>query len=122
MSVESSLYSTLNANSGVRALVGLSTSPQSSRIYYRKLPEVPAYPYIEFETRRVPISTLSGVSDMKRYTAIIRCHALTPDAADALADAVVSALEGNGYEDERYPFEDEQTKSYSVILEWSILD
>lgn len=121
MSVKTDLYSTLNSNSGVRAIVGEGTSPQQSRIYPVNAPESTAAPYIVYTIADQPISTLSGVNDLHSYDLTIWCYALTSDGADALADAVHDALEGNGYQSDRYQFYDSLTKQYSVILGWDQL-
>ena len=39
MSIVTDLYATLNADAGVRAIVGEATSPQHSRIYPNHAPE-----------------------------------------------------------------------------------
>lgn len=120
MSVKTDLYSTLNSNSGVRAIVGEATSPQQSKIYPVHVDSA-ACPYIVYTIADQPISTLAGVNDLHSYDITIWCYALTSDGADALADAVHDALEGNGYQSDRYQFYDSLTKQYSVILGWDQL-
>jgi len=48
-------------------------------------------------------------------------HALTWDGAQALANAVHTALEGNGYQEFRTDGYEAQTKIHSVFLDWSFL-
>jgi len=122
MSVKSDLYSTLNTNAGVRAIVGTADSPQQSRIYPGVAPESATAPYIDYGVlSRFPISTIKGTNNKHDYSIRISCHATTHTGADALADAVFTALEGNGYQDGRYDFYDDSTKLHSVTLEWSFI-
>lgn len=122
MSINSDLYNTLNTTAGVRSLVGISSSPQQSRIYPGVAPESATLPYIDYETlSRFPISTIKGVSDVQEYTVRIGCNATTHTGANALADAVFAALEGDGYQDNRYDFYDESTKIHSTTLEWAFI-
>ena len=116
------IYALLNPVSGIQALVGRGTSPQSSRIYLGVAPESATKPYIEcHRTTDTPISTLSGVSDPHHESIQFSCYAATYDAAQALADAVHDALEGNGYQDYRSDSYDSNTKTHGVFLDWSFI-
>lgn len=126
MSVVTDMYDTLNADAGVRAYVGISSSPQESKVYAGKAPENTALPYIVFFTvNRTPFSTVPGTDDMHRYTIQIRAHSNEYDEAQAINDAVHDALEGNGYMDDRRefyetPFEGD-IGTYSDIMEWNFI-
>jgi len=119
VSVRTDLYSVLNNNSGVRAIVGISSSPQTSKIYADHVRAGVTVPYIVYSVSSQPISTLDGIGNLFRQSLNIRCYADTSDKADALANAVYSALEGNGYQSDRFPFYDDDTDIYSVIMEWA---
>jgi hypothetical protein len=114
------IYSLLNPVSGIQSIVGQSTSPQSSRIYPGLSDETAALPLIEYSTvSQEPFSTLYGVGDPHRVRMQISCHAATYDGAQALADAVHAALEGNGYMEFRSDGYEQETKTYSVFIDWS---
>ena len=119
MSIITDLYATLNTNAGVRAIVGEATSPQHSRIYHNLAPESAAKPLITFfivsDTR---MNTIKGVSDQQRELVQISCHENTYEAAQTLADAVYSALEGNGWQSHRTDLYDPSTQTHSVHLDW----
>lgn len=122
MSVLTDLYSILNTNSGVRALVGINSSPLQSRIYAGHAEEGAAYPNVTVATlTRTPLDSIKGVGDLHQHTIQISCHSVTFDQAQAVADAVHAALEGNGYQDSRFDFYDDLTKTHSVNLEWSFI-
>jgi len=122
MSVITDLYSVLNTDAGVMALVGTGSSPQQSRIYPMIAPESAALPLIEYSTvSEIPISTIAGVDDMDRHRIQMSCHAATFDDAETLADAVFAALEGNGYQELRLPAYQAETKTFSVFIDWSFL-
>lgn len=120
MSVLTDLYATLNANAGVRSYVGVSSSPQQSRIYPSgNVPEGAALPHVSYQTVvRIPIDTLTGTNNLHQYTVQISAHARTYAQAQAIAEAVHDALEGNGYMEGWFDFYDDQTKTHSVNLEW----
>lgn len=123
MSVITDLYRILNTASGVRAYVGINSSPLQSRIYPGHAEEDAAYPNITLSTvTRTPLDSLSGVGNLHQHTIQISIHSLTFDQAQAIADAVHAALEGNGYQDGRFDFYDETTKTHSVNLEWLFTD
>jgi hypothetical protein len=128
MTVPDTVYTTLNADAGVRAYVGISgVSPQHSRIYYDHAPESAARPYIVFFTvAGTNLDTLSGVGDMTRRTIqldlIVDAEVSTPETAEAFADAVETALEGNGYLQGRQSQYDPATKSFRRIIDWAFLN
>ena len=119
MSILTDLYATLNTNAGVRAIVGLSTSPQQSKIYLVHADDV-SKPFVTFDllsgTRD---HSLPGTSDMERQVIQINCNETTAELAEALADAVFSALEGNGYQENRSNIYFEDTQTYSAIIDWA---
>lgn len=116
------VYALLNPVAGIQSLVGLGTSPQSSRIYPGVAPEDTALPYIEVHSViDQPINTLAGVDDMHRERIQLSCYAATFDGAQALADAAHDALEGNGYQESRVASYGEKTKTHAVFLDWSFL-
>ena len=117
------IYALLNPVAGIQALVGQGTSPQSSRIYPTIAPESAALPLIEYSVvTDEPESTLTGVGDTHRQRIQISCHALTYDGAQALANAVHDALEGNGYQAYRSDGYQGPTKTHSVVIDWSFID
>ena len=117
-------YALLNPVSGIQAIVGTGSSPRQSRIYPGIAPESAALPYIECHlTTETPFSTLSGVGDPMHQSFQFSCYAITSDGANALADAVYAALEGNGYQDYRSgQMYEANTKTYLVPLDWSFID
>lgn len=122
MTVTTDLYATLNANAGVQALVGTGSSPQQSRIYPIGATEDKALPLVGYSTvSEIPIDTITGVTDMKRHRIQMNCHARTHDGANALADAVFAALEGDGYQTLRLDLFEAATKTHTVIIDWSFL-
>lgn len=124
MSIATDLYATLNAASGVRAYVGTADSPQQSRIYPSgNVPESAAFPHIAyFTTARSPISTLAGSGDAHQHVVQIDSHARTFAEAQAIADAVHAALEGNGSQEARFDFYDERVKAHIASIEWLFID
>jgi hypothetical protein len=124
MSIASNLYATLNANSGVRAIVGIASSPQESRIYPGVVPDGAALPHIKYSIvseDRVP--TIPGTVALKRQRIQIECHAapMDYDAAQALGDAVYAALVGNGYQEFRTDIYSPDTMTHVVWIDWSFM-
>ena len=117
-------YALLNPVSGIQSIVGTGSSPQQSRIYPGVAPESAAMPYVEYHlTTETPFSTIAGVNDAMRQSFQFSCYATTYDGANALANAVFAALEGNGYQDYRSgAMYDEKTKTYLVPIDWSFID
>jgi hypothetical protein len=127
MTIPNTVYSTLNNDAGVRAYVGISgTSPQHSRIYFDHVPESATRPYIAFFTiSKTNLHTISGVGDMARtliqLELIVNAETSTPEVTEAFADAVETALEGNGYLQGRQDFYDRETKSFRRVIDWAFL-
>jgi hypothetical protein len=123
MSIITDLYATLNTDAGVRAIVGQDTSPQQSRIYPGHAPESATVPLITYDRiTGTRIDTLPGVGDMQSHLIQINCVDTSAILAQTLADAVYSALEGNGYERNMGGIIfDTSTKTYMVPLDWSFL-
>lgn len=114
------VYALLNPVAGIQALLGTGSSPQHSRIYLGIAPETAALPLVECHaTSNTTFNTLSGVGDAHRESIQFSCHALTNTQANAVADAIYAALEGNGYQEFRTEGYDPKTKTHSVFLDWS---
>ena len=113
------LYSTLNADAGVRAIVGEATSPQHSRIYPGHAPESAEVPFITYQlVSGNRFDTLPGVGDMQRQLIQMNCVQTTPELAHALADAVYAALEGNGWQSGKIDLYQPDTDTHTVALDW----
>ena len=123
MSAQSQLYDALNAASGVRAWVGIVSSPQESRIYPEIAPEDVTLPYICFYVvSNTRLSTIGGVGDPARTQVQISCYAANYDDAQALGDAVYAALEGDGYLELRFDSFDFATRNHVVSIDWNFID
>jgi hypothetical protein len=116
------IYALLNPDSAIQALVGLGTSPQSSKIYPGVAAQTVDLPLIEYNmVGETKISTIAGVGDPANERVQISCHADTYDEANTLADAVFDALEGNGYQLYRSNAYQQSTKTFSVFIDWGFL-
>ena len=116
MSIESELYDTLSGAAGVTALV-------STRIYPNLVPENTANPCIDYSLiSGTRFHTLMGQNDMRRGVVQISCHADTYAGAKAVADAVIAALQGNGYLQSEFDFFDPSTETFTVAVDWAQLD
>ena len=123
MTIATDLYNTLNTDAGVRAIVGEATSPQQSKIYPSHAPESAAVPLITYSLiTGTRFDTLPGVGDMQRQLIQINCVDTTFVLAHALADAVYSALEGNGWQSSKNDIYDATTDSYMVALDWLLYE
>ena len=121
MSIITDLYATLNTDAGVRAIVGQATSPQQSKIYASHADDV-SKPFITFSLiAGIPFSTIPGISDIERQLIQINCNETTPGLDEPLADAVVAALEGNGYQENRSNIYFEDTQTYAAIVDWAFM-
>ena len=115
MSIETTLYSTLSNNAGVAALV-------STRIYPSLVPESAALPYVDYlNVAGSRINTLPGVGDAIRARIQMNCNATTYAGAVALADAVIAALEGDGYLELEYDLYSSETQTHTRIVDWSFI-
>lgn len=91
MVAEQSLYTLLSENSGVTALV-------STRIYPDAMPEGCVYPAVVFSrTGTEPLASISNVSYGSDVTLTIGCWGKTRTSADAVASAIVSALNNTDF-------------------------
>ena len=116
MSIETTLYTTLSGDAGVAALT-------STRIYPNVAPEDTALPYLIYSAiSSERFHTLPGIGNMQRKVIQIDCNATTYSGAKALTDAVISALEGNGYQQSEYDLYDDTTQTHSVFIGWAFLD
>jgi len=119
MSIVTDLYSTLNADAGVRAIVGEATSPQHSKIYPNHAPESADKPFITFMiVSGSQFDTLKGVNDQERQLIQISCHDSNYEASQALADAVFNALEGDGWIELRTDLFQPDTQTHTAIIDW----
>ena len=111
MTIEADLYSVLAADAGVSALV-------STRIYPNLAPESAANPLITyFMLAGTREHTLPGANNMKRKLVQISCHADTYSGAKALAAAVDSALQNNGYLRNEIDLYDPDTQTHTEITD-----
>ncbi len=78
------VYTQLAADAGVSALV-------STRIYPRRLPQSPSMPAVTYQ--RVSSAPKMGTTNVRRSRYQLNCWDLTPDGAQALADAAKAAME-----------------------------
>jgi hypothetical protein len=119
MTIATDLYNTLNTNAGVRAIVGINTSPQHSRIYPVHAAETATVPLISYSLiSGTRVSTLVGVGDQERQLIQINCVQTSFPLAETLVNAVYSALEGNGWQAAKNDFYDEQTRTYMIAIDW----
>lgn len=115
MSIETTLYSTLAADSTVSAIVG-------TKIYPNPAPQGTAKPMISyFVVSGTREHTLTGVGDMQRKLIQVNCHADTYSGAKTLANAVIGALEGDGYMTNYIDLYDPQVQTHTVAIDWSFL-
>lgn len=91
MTAETSLYSALDANVGLEALV-------ANRIYPDVLPEGIAYPAVVFSrTKTDPIPSISGQSFGADVDLAIAAWGTTRTSVDAVAAAIENALTNSGF-------------------------
>jgi len=115
MTIETDLYTTLSGNAGLSALV-------STRIYPNLVPPNTANPCIDYSTvAESRVDTLAGISDMRRSMIQISCHADTYASAKGVAEAVFSALDGNGYLESAVDYYDPGTQTHTVAITWRFL-
>lgn len=114
MTIETDLYATLMAASGVTAI--------TTAITFDLAEENVSKPYIVLNlVSGTKIDTLTGVSDMDRKVMQISCRGDTRSSVKTLAAAVIAALEGNGYKQLEIDYYDPDTRTYSTIVDWSYL-
>lgn len=115
MSIETDLYSTLSGAAGVTALV-------STRIYANLVPENATNPCIDYALiAGTRLHTLIGQNDMERKLIQISCHGNTHASAKAVAEAVLAALQGDGYQQSMFDFYDPDTQTHTVAIDWAQL-
>ena len=115
MTIETDLYSTLSGDAGVSALV-------STRIYPNLAPESAGNPLLVYSTvAENRVDTLPGTNDMRRSMMQISCHADTYAAAKGLAEAVFTALAGNGYLESAVDFYQPDIQVHTVAITWRFL-
>ncbi len=94
MAAESTLYAMLSAHAGLAALVG---SGDAARIYPDALPEDCDYPAVVFSRASTePIATIHGAVHGAFVTLAISAWGESRSSADAVADAIESALNAGG--------------------------
>ena len=115
MSIETNLYSTLTGDSGVSSLIG-------TRVYPNLAPEGAANPLVTYQlVAGSREATIAGVGDAVRKRIQLSCHANTYSSAKAVAAAVISALEGDGYCELEYDLYDPTTQTHTVIVDWAFM-
>lgn len=115
MSIETSLYSTLTGDAGVSALIG-------TRVYPNLAPEGAAHPLVAYSViSGSHIDTIPGTGDTTRKLVQIDCHANTYSSAKAVAAAVISALEGDGYHRGEHDIYDSQSQVHTVAITWAFM-
>lgn len=116
MSAESTLYGILSTAAGVTALV-------DTRIYPDLIPEEKAAPYIGYERVSTdPVNTIHGTTLAQDVGLVIACWADTRLAAEALADAVETAMRAAGHlYTARGAEMDEATGRLAARLDYSLL-
>jgi hypothetical protein len=115
VSVETDLYTTLSAASGVTTLV-------STRLYVGYAPENATLPYVVYSlvgTDR--LATLPSVGDPARKRMQIECVGTTYASAETVAAAVITALTQNGYQQSAYSLYDDITQRHSFLVDWSFI-
>lgn len=86
--MESDLLAVLEGNAGVSALVG-------ARIYPLILPQRVTLPAIRYQViSTLPQPTHNGASGLRQYRIQLSVHAATYSAAQAVAEALHTALDG----------------------------
>lgn len=122
MSIETTLYAALIADSGVTALVA-SGSPLVYRIYPQIAPDNAAVPYITYQVVATEAhNKLAGAPDTERKVVQINCIANTYASAKGVSEAVKSALNVsigylNGEGDDYFP----QTERHRVRLDFALI-
>jgi len=92
MSVETTLYATLSADAGVRAIVS-SGSPLDHRIYPQIAPDTAVLPYLTYQLITAnPFNVLAGAPGGERKLVQINCIANSYSEAKTLAAAVKAAI------------------------------
>lgn len=124
-SAEAALIAALAADAGVSALAG-------SRVFIKGGRQGEAYPYVTVQRISTPSAIdLDGASDLEWPRMQIEAWSPNGLAACDLADAIQAALQvgelsGAGltfsatFQDRRGPSADEQTRNFSVQLDFSI--
>ena len=113
MSIETELHDTLSGAAGVTALVG-------TRIFANLVPENTANPCIDYSLiAGTRLHTLLGQNDMQRKLIQISCHGNTYPSAKAVAEAVLAALQGDGYQQSMFDFYDATTQTHTVAIDWA---
>ena len=116
MSIEATLFATLNNNSALTALVG-------SKIYPNVAPDNVAVPYITYQVVvGTPYSLINTAHSTERKLFQVNCIANTYTNAKAIAEACKNAINGTvGY------FKDEgddyfyQTENHRVRLDFALI-
>jgi len=122
MSIEATLFSTLAADAGVRAIVS-SGSPLDHRIYPGVADDNAAVPYLTYQVISTSAYNLiNGAPDAERKLIQINCIADSYESAKALAEAVKTALNtATGYlmgeGDDYFP----DTENHRVNLDFSLI-
>ncbi len=123
MSFRSDLYSRLSGYSGLAALV-------ADRIYPVKASQTTDTPYCAYQIiDRKRIYSHQGFTGLERYRVQISCVGNDPDAARAVVEQVIAAMEGwpvvnnrvqSCFHDDDFDDFDEETKALMVPVDFLI--
>ena len=115
MSIETDLFATLDADVGLTALVG-------SRIYPLVAKNDATVPLVIISmVNGGKLATIKGQGDTDQKEMQISCYGSTYAQSKSVAEAVISALDGNGHLSNQHDMYDQQTKTKFVIIEWSFI-
>jgi hypothetical protein len=94
MSFESNLITYLAGQSGITALIGIGTSPETIRCYPLVLPQDPSYPALVYQLTANTERSLAGPTGRINVQLVIDALAASHSGARSLADAVRGVLDG----------------------------
>ena len=113
MVAEETVKTALLAAAGVTAIV-------STRVHTPPVPESAGKPYVEYRLLSgIPRNTLPGIDVPRREIIRLGCCAKSYKQAAELSDAVVNALEGDGYLDGEFYFYDDATQVHTFSVDWA---
>ena len=115
MSIETALYTTLTTDSGVTSLC-------STRVYPGFAPQSVTRPYVVYQVVSGDrLSTIAGTGDAQRKRIQVSCFGDIYSSAKATVNAVISALEGSGYQLAVYDYYNPDTQLHTSIVDWSFM-
>ena len=121
MTIEATIYSTLSADSAVRALVSTG-SPLVHRIWPMKADEDAVTPYVTWQViSHTRYNKTAGAPDGHRKLVQFNCVSDDFDEAQSLAEAVRAALDEIAYQtgggDDYFP----ETENYRTTLDFAFI-